>query len=182
MKYFLKLLVAISVFVSGSVLAETKVGVLDIELLDLTLKVSDPQMNADIEARDQQNVALTESLLREGFDAHEQYTLVEIDSAAQARADKSVGFLFDRPDSAAELGREFGADYVVVGRYHKPTYLFSYIMLRIVDVHSGRMVEELKTEVKGRPQETIPRNIRNVMIEIDALLAKHEATRPDPVE
>jgi hypothetical protein len=171
MKLFSKLLVSLSLLVSASVLADSKVAVLDMELLNLTMELSDPQKNADIAANDARNVALTESLVREGFEKRDQYELVSINDKAHEKADKGVGFLFDRPGEAAGLGEKFGADYVVVGRYHKPTYLFSYIMLRVVDVESGELLQEFKTEVKGRPQETIPRNIENVMIEIDEMLS-----------
>ncbi|MDT8311488.1 MAG: DUF2380 domain-containing protein [Methylophaga sp.] len=171
MKNFMKILIALSLIACGNAIAATKIGVLDMQLLNLTMKMSDPQKNAEMAAEDLENVELTECLLRKGFEAREQFTLVEIDSEVQAEANKGVGYLFDRPEAAAELGEKFDADYVVVGRYHKPTYLFSYIILRVVDVHSGKMIEEIKTEVKGRAQETIPTNIGNVMVKFDILLA-----------
>lgn len=170
MKNFMKILVAISLIACGNAMATTKIGVLDMQLLNLTMRLSDPQKNAEIAAKDMQNVALTECLLREGIEKRDYFTLVEIDSEVQAKANKGVGYLFDRPEAAAELGEQFGADYVVVGRYHKPTYLFSYIILRVVDVKTGKIIEEIKTEVKGRAQETIPTNIGNVLVKFDKLL------------
>ncbi|MEX1200674.1 MAG: DUF2380 domain-containing protein [Methylophaga sp.] len=155
----------------GTEIAEKKVAVLDMEMLNLTLKLTDPKKNADIAAADQKNVELVQSLVRKGFEKRDNYTLIKISDEVHAKADKSVGYLFDRPEAAAKLGKTVGADYIVVGRYHKPTYLFSYIMLRVVDVNSGELVQEFKSEVKGRPQETIPRNIENLMIEVDELLS-----------
>lgn len=171
MKSLLTVFVSFALFMSGAVMAETKVAVLDMELRDLTLEVSDPKKRAEIAANDQENLALTQSLIREGVEQRDHYQLVKIDAKAQKQADKGVGFLFDRPDAAANLGQQYDADYVVVGRYHKPSYLFSYIMLRVVDVDTGKMLEEFKTEVKGRAPETIPRNIDNVMKDLDALLS-----------
>lgn len=173
MKSLLTLLVSLCMLISGTVVAETKIAVLDIELLNLTMPMKNPEKNAEMAARDERNVALTERLLREGFDKRDHYELIKISDEAHAEADEAVGFLFDRPGAAASLGQQFNADYIVVGRYHKPTYLFSYIILRVVDVADGELVEEFKTEVKGRPQETIPRNIENVMIEIDNRLSQH---------
>lgn len=170
MKNLMKILIVMSLIACGNAIAATKVGVLDMQLLNLTMKMSDPQKNAEKAAEDLKNIELTEELLRKGFQAREQFTLVEIDSEVQAEANKSVGYLFDRPEAAAELGEKFDADYVVVGRYHKPTYLFSYIILRVVDINTGKMIEEIKTEVKGRAQETIPTNIGNVMVKFDTLL------------
>jgi hypothetical protein len=172
MKLLLTLFVSMSLVASANVFADSKVAVLDMELLNLTMALKDPEKNAEIAEKDQRNVALTEELVREGFSKRDHYQLVKISDEAHAEADESVGFLFDRPEAAASLGQEHGADYIVVGRYHKPTYLFSYIMLRVVDVASGELVEEFKTEVKGRPQETIPRKIENVMVEIDDRLSQ----------
>lgn len=170
MKNFMKILMVMSLIASGNTMAATKIGVLDMQLLDLTMELSDPQKNAEIAAKEQKNVELAERLLRNGIEKRQHFNLVEIDNEAQAKANKGVGYLFDRPEVAAELAKPFGADYVIVGRYHKPTYLFSYIILRVVDVDSGKMIEEIKTEVKGRAQETIPTNIGNVMIKLDTLL------------
>lgn len=171
MKNFMKILIAMSLIACGNAMAANKIAVLDMQLLDLTMKMSDPQKNAESAAADQRSVELTERLLRDGIEKRDYFTLVEIDSEMQAEANKGVGYLFDRPEAAAELGEKFGADYVVVGRYHKPTYLFAYIILRVVDIHSGKMIEEIKTEVKGRAHETIPTNIGNVMVKLDTLLA-----------
>lgn len=161
---------SLSLLMSCATMADSKIAVLDMELLNLTLKLSDPQKNAEIAAADQKNVELVQKLVREGFAERDGYTLVEISDEAHAKADKGVGYLFDRPQAAASLGKTVGADYIVVGRYHKPSYLFSYVMLRVVDVHSGELIEEFKSEVKGRPQETIPRNISNIMKKIDERL------------
>lgn len=172
MKLLINLLCCFSLLASGAVMAQTKVAVLDMELLNLTLALSDPQKNAEIDAADKKNVELTEFLVREEFAKRKNYTLVDLNNELFIKSNKSVGYLFDRPEEAAVLGKALGADYIVVGRYHKPTYLFSYIMLRVVDVNSGKLLEEFKTEVKGRAQETIPRNIKNEMIKIDKMLSE----------
>ncbi len=50
---------------------------------------------------------------------------------------------------AARLGAANGADWVVVGRLHKPSYLFVYLMARLVDVSTGQVAEDLLVEIKG---------------------------------
>jgi len=47
------------------------------------------------------------------------YTIINIDLESQKFS--GVGYLFDHHDVAAKLGKQFGADYVLVGRLHKPS-------------------------------------------------------------
>ena len=61
------------------------------------------------------------------------YVIVNVDIKDQKFADSGVGYLFDHHDTAAKLGDQVGADYVLVGRLHKPSFLFSYVMLATLD-------------------------------------------------
>ena len=58
-------------------------------------------------------------------------------AAAQGDADKGVGYLFDHADAAAALGRAAGADWVIVGRVHKASFLFVYFKVHVVNVAAG---------------------------------------------
>ena len=56
MKDFMKIIAAMGLLACGNVLADTKIGVFDMQLLDLTMKMSDPQKNAERAAEDQKNL------------------------------------------------------------------------------------------------------------------------------
>jgi len=105
--------------VSMSVLAETRIAILDFELKDLTLT---PRIPAEIK-RTASIKPLLEAELKKA-----DYVIINIDPKSQKFADSGVGYLFDHHDVAADLGKQFGADYVLVGRLHKPSFLFAYLM------------------------------------------------------
>jgi hypothetical protein len=77
-----------------------------------------------------------------------------VDVAAQGVADKGVGYLFDHADVAAALGRTAGADWVIVGRVHKASFLFVYFKVRVVKVATAEQIADLVVEVKG-PQKAL---------------------------
>lgn len=158
------------VFLVSPVWAETKIAVPDFELLDLTMKLTDPDKVAEINAQEQEKLRTIESLLRDGLSNTEGYTLVTIDTEARNAADKSEGYLFDCASCSAELGSQHDADYIVIGRHHKPTYLFSYLIVRVFDSHSSTLVKEFRSEIKGNPQFAIPGAVGNLIHKIKQTL------------
>jgi Protein of unknown function (DUF2380) len=123
------------------------VAVLDFDLNDLTL---DPNNSTERE-----RTASIRPMLQDALAAHGFATFV-VDAAAQSAADEGVGYLFDHPDVAASLGKAVGADWVVVGRVHKSSFLFAYLQAHVVNAHTGTQVADLVVEVKG-PQQTLTR-------------------------
>ncbi len=103
--------------------AETKIAILEFELKDMTLA---PRIPAEIK-RTASIKPLLEAALKTA-----DYTIIDIDLESQKFADSGVGYLFDHDDVAAKLAKGFGADYVLVGRLHKPSFLFSYLMGHLV--------------------------------------------------
>jgi hypothetical protein len=102
---------------SFSLSARTKIEILEFELKDMTLA---PRTPAEIK-RTASIKPLLEAELKSA-----DYTIFDIDLESQKMADSGVGYLFDHHDVAAKLGKQFGADYVLVGRLHKPSFLFAY--------------------------------------------------------
>ncbi len=107
------------------VMAETAIAVLKFELRDLTLA---PAVPAEVKRTASIKPLLEEQLRRAGF------RIVAIDKSRQQQADGGVGYLFEHHDAAAALARKSGADYIVVGRLHKPSFLFAYLMVHLVAV------------------------------------------------
>jgi hypothetical protein len=123
--------------------AATTIAVLDFELRDLTLAPNQP-MEIDRTAR--VAPALRSALQRRGLSTPGGSV------SRQAEADKAVGYLFDHPDVAAELGTAVGAQWVAVGRLHKPSDLFAYLQVQLVDACTRRSVGSFSVEIKGQGQ------------------------------
>lgn len=80
------------------------------------------------------------------------------------------GYLFDHADVAAQLGKKAGADYVIVGRLHKPSFLFAYLLTEIVDVKSGGLIDSLSVETKGGEKKLTAKAIEMLADKITAVL------------
>lgn len=141
--------------------AETRIAILKFELKDLTLA---PGIPAEIERTNAIRPLLAGELASAG------YTVVEIPPAAQQAADGGVGYLFDHADAAAELGRQFGADYILVGRLHKPSFLFAYLMGHLVRVDNQTLIGNIITESKGPSVQLIRKAVESLADKIDGLL------------
>jgi len=131
---------------SFSAVADTKIAILDFELNDLTL---DPRRPDELERTASIKTLLQETLKRKGG-----YDLIEIDSDAREEANAGFGYLFAHHDVAGTLGKEFGADWVLVGRVHKASFLFVYFMAHLVDAHTQELLGDYIVEVKG-PQRML---------------------------
>jgi len=154
-------------FVISPVTANTTIAITNFELLNLTLKLTDPEKVAEIDAQDQQNMGMINELLKSGLSNMDGFTVIKVLENERADADKSVGLLFDCAPCSAELGRNNNADYIIIGRLHKPTYLFSYLIARIFDAKTNKLVKEYRSEVKGMPSKSIPGAVGNLLHKIN---------------
>jgi len=152
--------------------AETRIAILDFELKDLTLA---PGIPAEIE-RTASIKPLLENELRSAG-----YRIVDIPSQAQRAADSGVGYLFDHADAAAQLGKNFGADYLLVGRLHKPSFLFAYLMGNLVNVGNGQWAGNFISESKGPNAELTIKAVESLAVKIDKIL-DHRYTPPAPAK
>jgi hypothetical protein len=137
--------------------AETRIAVLDFELKDVTLA---PRIPTEI-LRTASIKPMLENELK-----HSGYELVRIPEDAQQQATAGVGYLFDHADVAAELGDKYGADYVVVGRLHKPSFLFFYLMAHLVDVKKATLAGNYLSEVKGGEKKLVSKGVENLAAKI----------------
>jgi hypothetical protein len=135
------LLLYLHSFAAGAV---TRIAILDFELKDLTLA---PGIPAEIKRTESIKPLLEKELSSAG------YELVSIPLAAQRAADSGVGYLFDHNDVASNLGKQFGADYILVGR--------------------------LITESKGPNLELVIKAVENLADKIDNRL-ENRYTPPPP--
>ena len=155
---------------SAKGIAETRIAILDFELKDLTLA---PGIPAEIKRTASIKTLLEGELKKAG------YTLIAINLAAQQQANAGFGYLFDHDDVAAELGKQFGADYILVGRLHKPSFLFAYLMGHLIKVSNGQAIGEYISETKGGDQKLTLKAVESLTVKIDSAL-DNRYTPPPP--
>lgn len=128
--------------------AASAIAVLDFELHDMTLT---PNRVDEIDRTARVAPELRSALRRRGLDS------AVVSALKQTEANKSVGYLFDHPDAAAELAAAVGAQWVAVGRLYKPSDLFAYLQVQLVDVCERRGVGDFSVEIKGRGEALLAR-------------------------
>ena len=128
--------------------AATAIAVLDFELNDLTPLPATPEEIA--------RTASIRPLVEQALAGLGPYQLMPIPAAALTQANVGFGYVYDHPEAAAALGRAHGADWVLVGRLHKPSFLFAYLLGRLVNTDTGQVAANLVVEAKG-PSEQVTR-------------------------
>lgn len=147
-----------------------RVAVLDFELNDLTLSPAQPE--------ELERTRSIKPLLQQALGSGQGYRIVAVEAEAQQQADAGFGYLFDRDEVAAQLGRDYGADWVVVGRVHKASFLFVYFMAHVIDTRTAERVGNLVVEVKGPQQKLTVRGVESLAEQIDGTIQARGAVRP----
>jgi len=142
--------------------AETSIAILDFELNDLTLA---PGIPAEIERTASVKPLLEKELSGAG------YRIISVPLADQHHANSGFGYLFDHDDVAAALGKSAGADYVVVGRLHKPSFLFAYLMGRLIRVKDGQLIGNYISNSRLRAWKVSP--LKSMQNWIKAIPRRH---------
>ncbi len=143
---------------SFDAVTQTRIAILDFELKDMTLA---PGVPAEL-----QRTASIKPLLEQEL-KHSGYSIVEIPVQARKAADSGVGYLFDHADAAAQLGRQFQADYILVGRLHKPSFLFAYLMGHLVRVADAKLIGDYISESKGPNASLTIKAVESLTTKID---------------
>lgn len=143
-------------------IAATWIAVLDFELNDIT---SLPNTAAE-----QQRTASLAPLLTEALSRIGNYQTISIPSDVQKSANGSFGYLFRFPDAAAKLGQEQHADWIVVSQHSKPSFLFSYLWVYLVDVKTKTPLARYDIELKGTHQKVTRHGIESLAKKIRATL------------
>lgn len=162
----LRILMSCILLIGGAAVnaAEPRLAVLDFTLLDTTLLPNSPEELARTEAV----APMLRDLLVETGDLQ----LISVPRSAQDEADRGIEYLFEQPAAVAALGRQFGADYVTVGRVQKPTHLFVFLKLRLIDVVDERIIGDYTVELKGRGDRMLARGVGQLTRQIEASLRR----------
>jgi len=155
---------------NSNVFAETRIAIFEFELKDLTLA---PRIPSELKRTASIKPLLEAELKGAG------YIIINIDSKNQAIANAGVGYLFDHNDVAAKLGKKFNADYVLVGRLHKPSFLFAYLMGHLIRVSDSKLIGNYISEAKGPNEKLTIKTVESLAVKIDRTL-DNNYTPPAP--
>ena len=118
-----------------------KVMVVDFPLNDLT---DLPNPTDELARTADFNQFFKQRLLDDGVE------LVPVtDNIKAVTATQSATYLFDHPDIAADLAKDSGADYILIGVAMKPTYLFVYPRLLLVEIETKRKAFTAYVQMEG---------------------------------
>lgn len=143
-------------------LATAGIAVLDFELRDLTLN---PQLAEETKRTESLRLMLVEQLDQ----AHNIEVVANPESAALEAA-KGQGYLFDRPDVAARIGREAGVEWIVSGRLHKASFLFVYLKAQLINTANGQIAADFVVEIKGQQKKLTKKGIETLAKQINDAL------------
>lgn len=138
--------------------AAPRIAILDFELNDITSLPNTQQ--------EQIRTASVRPLLEQAIPHTENYEIIRIDLDRQKHANAGFGYLFRYPDVAAKLGKTFGADWIVVGQHSKPSFLFSYLIAKLVNVTTGKLAARFAIELKGTHHKVTERGVTTLAEEM----------------
>lgn len=107
--------------------------VVDFDLRDVSGLPDAPQ---EIE-----RTALIDSVIKQTL-TEQGYVLLKPCAELLQASKQAIGYLFDRPALAAKLGGECGANYVLMGQTWKPSYLFAFPRVKLLDTRPGLRPEQ----------------------------------------
>jgi hypothetical protein len=131
--------------------AGQRIAILNFELNDMTALPNTPQ--------EQVRTASMQPLLEQAMQKVGDYEIIQIDANAQAAANASFGYLFRFDDLAARLGKQFGADWVIVAQHSKPSFLYSYLLAHLVAVNTPALRTNFAIELKGNHEKVTQHGI-----------------------
>ncbi|WP_415880127.1 DUF2380 domain-containing protein [Methylomonas sp. TEB] len=147
---------------AAEVNAAPRIAVLDFELNDIT---SLPNTSTEISRTSSMAPLLMVALSRSGA-----YQIVAVDAESQKTANSGFGYLFRFHDLAADLGQQRGADWVLVGQHSKPSFLFSYLWVYLIEVNKRAAVARYDIELKGSHQKVTQHAIDTLAGKIGACI------------
>ena len=108
--------------------AQTTIMAVDFELRDVSPLPNAPQ--------EMERTALVDKVIKQTL-AENGYTLLPACEALKKAADQGNSYLYDRPEIAGKLGGDCGADFVLLGQTWKPSFLFVFPQVQVVDTRAN---------------------------------------------
>jgi Protein of unknown function (DUF2380) len=157
---FMGLIVAIYLAFSPPVNATPRIAILNFELNDITSLPNTPE---ELTRTDSMKPLLEQAISKLG-----DYEIIQVSTNDQNAATAGLGYLFSYNDIAAKLGQQSGADWVVVGRHSKGSFLYSYLMANFINVKTQKLAGNYAIELKGTHQKVTQRGINSLAKKITA--------------
>ena len=111
-----------------------KIMMVDFELRDVS---PIPNVTQEVE-----RTALIDSVIRKTLSAN-GYQLIPACDELKKASEQGNSYLYDRPEVAGEIGGRCGADYVLMGQTWKPSFLFVFPQVQVVDARKNLTREQL---------------------------------------
>ena len=146
----------------GTANATERIAVLSFELNDITSLPNTPAEKI--------RTASIKPLLEQAMNHAGEYEIIQISAEQQKASNAGFGYLFRFHDVAAKLGKEVGADWIIVGQHSKPSFLFSYLIVHVINVNTGKWVARFDIEMKGNHEKVTRRGVRKLAGEIDRVI------------
>lgn len=93
-------------------------------------------------AQEVERTILIDSVIKKML-AENDYEILPACDALKKAFEQGNGYLYDRPEIAGKIGGECGADYVFMGQTWKPSFLFVFPQVQIVDTRKNLTREQL---------------------------------------
>ncbi|MGF1706576.1 DUF2380 domain-containing protein [Enterovibrio baiacu] len=148
---------------------------LDFELKDMTVPAASSSTNTSQAPDNHAEIARTASLaplLRQTLHDRFHTVIITVPTSRYLSENHSVGYLFDRPQNAANLGSSVNAEWIIVSRLHKPSHLFAYLISRLIHVPSGQQKSEIIIEIKGQQATINQRGINKLAAKINEQISR----------
>ncbi|MDP1771644.1 MAG: DUF2380 domain-containing protein [Methylobacter sp.] len=157
------LVLVFSALLTDAASAATRIAVLDFELNDITSLPNTPT--------ERQRTASMAPLLSEALSRIDSYEIIPVDADMQKASNGSFGYLFRFHDLAAQLGRQLGADWIIISQHSKPSFLFSYLWVYLIDVKKQKAIARYDIELKGNHEKVTQRGIASLTRKIQATVS-----------
>jgi hypothetical protein len=144
--------------------AAPRIAILNFELNDVTYLPNTPQ--------EKLRTASIQPLLEQAISQSGDFEIIHIKTEDQIAANSSFGYLFRFNDLAAKLGKQYGADWIIVSQHGKPSFLFSYLIAKVINVKTQTLAARYEIELKGNHEKVMQRGVMALANKIHALIDK----------
>jgi len=139
MRYFLIILSTFCIVAFAQAAEQTAIKQKKIMVVEFELRDVSPLPNV---AQEVERTALIDSVIKKTL-AENGYEIMPACDALKKVYAQGNGYLYDRPEIAGKIGNECGADYVFMGQTWKPSFLFVFPQVQIVDTRKNLTREQL---------------------------------------